>query len=237
MKRRDTVKMLILSLLLDGLNQREISKRLNLTPQAISEYFKELSSEGFVEGYELTDKGLKWLVEKMYEVHTWSEDILKRVFSAKVVAVALGNVRRGDKVRYWFEGGIIYCKVDRDYNAVALTDGRDEEVLIKPISFKPPEKGRVTIYQVPDVALGGSKSIDINKLKKLAKNKFVVALGVEALVACKKAKLNAVFFGSKYSCIEAAYHGCDVLAVCTQSLVKDLIHILIDEELNYSIEH
>ena len=35
-RRKDTVKMLILSLLLDGLNQREIARRLNLTPQAVS---------------------------------------------------------------------------------------------------------------------------------------------------------------------------------------------------------
>ncbi len=235
-RRKDTVKMLILTLLLDGLNQREIAKRLNLTPQAISEYFKELNAEGFVEGYEVTDKGLKWLTEKIYEIHTWSEEILKRVFSVNVVAIAVGRVSKGEKVRYWFENGLIYCKVDENYNAIALTDGTNEDVLIKPVSFKPPRKGKVTILPVPDVVYGGSKSVDLEKLKKLAENRFVVALGVEALIACKKAGLNAVFFGSKCGCVEAVHHGCDVLAVCTQSLLRDLTQTLISEEIEYSIE-
>lgn len=236
-RRRDTVKMLILALLLDGLNQREIAKRLNLTPQAISEYFKELSTEGLIEGYDLTDRGLKWLIEKVYEVHMWSEEILKRVFSVKVIAIAVGDVKRGGKVRYWFEEGIVYCKADENYNAIALTDGKDEEVLIKPLSFKPPEKGGVVIYQVPDAVLGGSRSVDLDRLRELAKDRLVVALGVEALVACRKAGLNAIFFGSKYSCVEAVHHGCNVLAVCTQSLVKDLVHTLLDEGISFSVEH
>ncbi|WP_457548510.1 DUF7839 domain-containing protein [Archaeoglobus sp.] len=234
-KRKDTVKLLILSLLLNGLNQREISKRLSLTPQAISEYFKELNSEGLVRNYEITEKGLRWLIEKLYEIHVWSENILKNLYSEKVVAIAVGKVREGDKVRYWFDRGLIYCEVSDDYNAVALTNGENEEVLIKPITFKPPEKGNVTIFIVPDATLGGSKAVDIQKIYEIAKDKVVVALGVEALIACRKAGLNAVFFGAKQCCVEAVYHGCDVLAVCTQSLLNDLIQTLMDENIKYKI--
>ena len=234
-RRRDTVKLLILSLLLNGLNQREIAKRLCLTPQAISEYFKELNSEGFVRNYEVTEKGLRWLIEKIYEIHVWSENILKNLYSEKVIAVAVGKVREGDKVRYWFDKGLIYCEVSDDYNAVALTDGENEEVLIKPITFKPPERGNVTIFVVPDVTLGGSKAVDVRKIYEIAKDKVVVALGVEALIACRKAGINAVFFGAKYCCVEAVHHGCDVLVVCTQSLLNDLIQTLMDEGIKYSL--
>ncbi|ADB58882.1 DUF7839 domain-containing protein [Archaeoglobus profundus] len=234
-KRKDTVKLLILSLLLNGLNQREIARRLGLTPQAISEYFKELSSEGFVKNYEITEKGLRWLIERIYEIHVWSENILKNLYSEKVVAIAVGRVRKGDKVRYWFDTGLIYCKVSEDYNAVALTDGENEEILIKPIAFKPPERGKVTVFVVPDVTLGGSKAVDVQKISELAENKVVVALGVEALVACRKASLNPVFFGAKCCCVEAVHHGCDVLVVCAQSLLNDLIQTLIDEGIEYKI--
>ncbi len=234
-RRKDTVKLLILSYLLNGLNQREISKRLCLTPQAISEYFKELNSEGFVRNYEVTEKGLRWLVEKLYEIHVWSENILKNLYSEKVVAIAVGKVRKGDKVRYWFDNGLIYCEASDDYNAVALTNGENEEVLIKPIMFKPPEKGKVTIFVVPDVTLGGSKVVDVQKIYEIAKDKVVVALGVEALIACRKANLNPVFFGAKHCCVEAVHHGCDVLAVCTQSLLNDLIQTLMDENIKYEI--
>ncbi len=234
-RRKDTVKLLILSQLLNGLNQREIAKKLRLTPQAISEYFKEMSAEGLIKGYEVTDKGFRWLVERLYDVHVWTESILKRIFSKNVVAIAVGEVRRGDRVRYWFENGLIYCKVDEDYNAIALTEGRDEDVLIKPLKFRTPKKGGVMVFVVPDTVVGGSKSVDLNALKMLSEGRYVVAMGVEALVACKKVGVDAVFFGAKQSCVEAVHHGCDVLAVCTQSLLNDLVQTLLDEGIEYEI--
>ena len=234
-RRKDTVKLLILSQLLRGLNQREIAKRLGLTPQAISEYFKEMNADGLVRDYELTEKGFRWLVEKLFDLHVWTENMLKDLYSKNVIAIAVGEVREGDKVKYWFEGGLVYCKVSEDYNAIALTGGRDEEILIKPISFRPPERGNVTVFVVPDIVAGGSKSVDVNKLKELGKGKVVVALGVEALVACRKAGFNPVFFGAKQCCVEAVHHGCDVLAVCTQSLLNDLLQTLMNENIKYKI--
>ena len=46
--RRDTIRLLILAELAINkeCNQRDIAKKLNLTPQAISEHFKELVNEG-----------------------------------------------------------------------------------------------------------------------------------------------------------------------------------------------
>jgi putative transcriptional regulator len=234
-KRKDTVKLLILSQLLRGLNQREIAKRLGLTPQAISEYFKELYAEGLVRDYELTEKGFRWLVEKLFDLHVWTENMLKDLYSKNVIAIAVGEVREGDRVKYWFEDGLVYCKVSEDYNAIALTGGKDEDVLIKPIAFKPPERGKVTVFVVPDVVVGGSKSVDVDKLKELGKGKVVVALGVEALVACRKVGFNPVFFGAKQCCVEAVHHGCDVLAVCTQSLLNDLLQTLMNENIEYKI--
>ncbi len=232
-KRRETVKLLIMSLLLNNLNQREIAKRLGLTPQAISEYFKELSSKGLVENYSLTEDGYRWLVKMLFDLHVWTEKILKDLYSKNIVAIAVGEVKRNDGVRYWFEDGLIYCKVDENYNAIALTDGVNDEVLIRPIAFKPPRRGKVYVFVVPDVTSGGSRLVDIEKLREIGRRKIVVALGVEAFVACKKANLNPVLFGAKCCCVEAVHHGCDVLAVCTQSLVNDLIQTLIDEEIDY----
>jgi putative transcriptional regulator len=238
LSRRDTVKLLVLSQLLTTSNQREIAKRLKLTPQAVSEYFKELISEGLVKSgnkYEITDKGLKWLIDQLFNIHMWTERLLKNLYSSSITAIANERIEKGDKVHYWFKDGLIYCDKSGE-NAIALTSAdAGEEILIKPIAFKPPKRGEVLVFEVPDVTSGGSRAVDLDKLKELADGRVVTALGVEALVACRKAGLNPVFFGAINVCIESAHHGCDVLLVCVKNLVKDVIQRLMDENLSFKV--
>ena len=245
LNRRDTIKLLILSELVirKNCNQRDIAEKLQLTPQAVSEYFKELIAEGLVKViqkgyYEATDRGIDWLTKNLFDLHMFSEDLLKKIYSHSLIAIAIGEVRAGDKVYYWFENGLIYCKVSNNANGIALISASDgEELLIKPIEgFKPPKRGKIIIIKVPDIGEGGSRKIDINKLKNLIKKyPVVVAIGVEALVCCKKAGVEPIFFGGKEACIEAAHHGCDVVVVCTESLLDDLLRKIINENLKFEI--
>ena len=245
LSRRDTIRLLILAELISrrNCNQREIAEKLKLTPQAISEYFKDLTSEGFVRilqkgFYEVTDKGVDWLVKNLYDLHVFSEELLKRVYSHSVVAIAKEDVRAGEGVRYWFDGGLIYCD-KRGKNAVALTSAKaGEDVLIKPKDeFKPPERGKVIVFKVPDVCEGGSRAVNLERLKELVKDvDVVVALGVEALVSCRKIGIDPVLFGAREVCIESAHHGCTVLVVCTESLTNDLLRRLLEEEIPFEIK-
>ena len=246
LSRRDTIRLLILAELITNrnINQREIANRLNLTPQAISEYFKELTSEGLVRViqkgfYEITEKGIDWLVKNLFDLHLFSEDLLKRIYSYSLVAIAVGNVRKGDEVRYWFDRGLVYCTKDGNPNSIALTSAKDgEEVLIKPKEeFKPPEKGKVTVFKVPDVCEGGSRAVDLESLKGFIANAdVIVALGVEALISCRKIGVEPVFFGAKEVCVESAHHGCNVVVVCTESLIDDMLRRLIDEDIPFEVK-
>ena len=246
LSRRDTIRLLILAELITNknINQREIANRLNLTPQAISEYFKELTSEGLVRViqkgfYEITEKGIDWLVKNLFDLHLFSEDLLKRIYSYSLVAIAVGEIRKGDEVRYWFDKGLIYCTKDENPNSIALTTAEDgEEVLIKPREeFKPPEKGRVTVFKVPDVCQGGSRAVDLKILREfVAKADVIVALGVEALISCRKVGVEPVFFGAKDACVESAHHGCNVVVVCTESLIDDMLRRLIDEDIPFEVK-
>jgi len=245
LNRRDTIKLLILSELVirKSCNQRDIAEKLHLTPQAVSEYFKELIAEGLVRViqkgyYEATDRGIDWLTKNLFDLHMFSEDLLKKIYSHSLIAIAIGEVKAGDKVYYWFENGLIYCKVSNNANGIALISANDgEELLIKPIEgFKPPTRGKIIIIKVPDISEGGSRRVDINKLKDLVKKyRIVVAIGVEALVCCKKAGVNPIFFGGKEACIEAAHHGCNVIVVCTESLLDDLLRKIMNENLKFEI--
>ncbi|MEM0202332.1 MAG: winged helix-turn-helix transcriptional regulator [Archaeoglobaceae archaeon] len=248
LERKDTMQLLILTELMlnPECNQRDIAKKLNLTPQAISEYFKELTAEGFVKVvqrgyYEITKKGEEWLTKNLLDLHVFSEEMLKKIYSKTIVAIAVGKVEENSVVKYWFEDGFVFAKKDEKGNGIALTSAEDgEDLLVRPTgSFEPPEKGEVIVVKVPNVAEGGSRKVDIEKLRELVKSRsksIVVALGIEALVACRKIKVEPIFFGAKEVCVEAAHHGSGVIVVCAEDRVNDLMRTLIDEGLKFEVK-
>ena len=247
LSRKDTVKLLILSELIRNpeCNQRDIAKKLKMTPQAISEHFKELVAEDYVKVvhkgfYEVTEKGKEWLNENLLDLHFFTENLLSKIYSSSIVAIAKGSIAQGDRVKYWFEDGFIFAKTGDKGNGEALTDAEDgEDVLIKPTGmFDPPAKGEILIFRVPFIERGGSRNADIERLKEIIKSyqrHIVVAMGVEALISCRKAGVEPIFFGSKSVCVEAAHHGCGVIAVVTETLSEDIMRTLIEENLNFEV--
>jgi putative transcriptional regulator len=246
-ERKDTVQLLILTELMlnPECNQRDIAKKLNLTPQAISEYFKELVSEGFVRVvhrgyYEITKKGEEWLTKNLLDLHVFTEEMLKKLYSKTIVAIAVEDIEKESKIRYWFEDGLIFARKDINGNGIALTTaGSGEEVLLKPTgSFEAPHKGEIIVAKIPDVTEGGSRKANIEKLRELIRNRkrsLVVAIGIEALVSARKAGVEPIFFGAKEVCVEAAHHGCGVITVCTESRLNDLMRTLLEEGLKFEI--
>ncbi len=248
LSRRDTIRLLILAELTINkeCNQRDIAKKLNLTPQAISEHFKELVSEGFVRVihkgyYEVTRRGEEWLTKNLLDLHIFSEDLLKKIYSKSIVAIACGSISEGDRVYYWFSDGFVFARKESNGNGIAMTSANDsEEVLIKPTgSFEPPAKGEIIVVKIPNVSEGGSRRVDLEKFRELVRNRprsIVVAIGVEALIACRKIGIEPIFFGAKEVCIEAAHHGSGVIVACTESMINDLLRSLIDENLKFEVK-
>ncbi|AGK60311.1 putative transcriptional regulator [Archaeoglobus sulfaticallidus PM70-1] len=247
LSRKDAMRLLIISelVLRKETNQRDIARKFNLTPQAISEHFKELVDEGYIRVihkgfYEVTEKGTEWLTKNLFDLHIFSEELIKKLYSKSIVAIASGDIKEDDRISYWYQDGFIYAKKNKTGNGIALTSASDgEDVLIKPLEgFEPPKKGEIIVVKVPDIGEGGSRKINYGEFSKLIKDnpkKIVVAIGVEALVACRKIRVEPIFFGSKEVCIEASHHGAGVIAVCTESLLDNLLVSLVDEGLNFKI--
>ncbi len=249
LSRKDTVKFLILSELMKrkDSSQRDIAKKLGITPQAVSEHFKELISEGLVKAvhrgyYEVTERGKEWLRENLFDLHSFAEDLIKKIYSDQVVAIAVGKIEEGDSVRFWIEDGYIYAKKEERGNGIALISAEDgEDILVKPTSgFElPKEKGEIIVVKVPDIVEGGSRKVDIEKLRELIWSRpksIVVSVGIEALVTSRKAGVEPIFFGGKAVCVEAAHMGSGVIVLCVENMLDDLLRTLIDEDLKFDIK-
>lgn len=79
--------------------------------------------------------------------------------------------------------------------------------------------------------------MDLDHLVSLAgRDGMVGALGVEALVALRKAGREPdIFFGAKESVVESAYHGVSSLIVCVDEQIASLLNRLEAEGLKYEL--
>jgi putative transcriptional regulator len=98
-------------------------------------------------------------------------------------------------------------------------------------------KGQVTILQIPVIQRGGSKQVDLGRLKdQIAKSEQVGAIGIEALIALRRLSLEPrYFYGVTQAAMEAARCGLSFIIVCTDDAIPELIKRLQQEGLNFEI--
>jgi|Deesub1362A_J573_1020465.scaffolds.fasta_scaffold00191_7 putative transcriptional regulator len=250
--RKSVMWFLILSELLFHVpspNQKEIANKLHVTPQAISEYFKELVEEGFIAvrsrgEYEVTKYGIDWVSKQAHTLFRFSEELLRKVLdkTSFIVAVAGEDVREGDLVSLHVRHGLVFAfKSETQSQGTAVTTAREgEEIVIKPTTFTfSISKGTVNIIKVPNAIEGGSKNVNIERLKKIInenRESIVAAIGIEALISVRKTGIEPIFFGSKEVVIESAHHGVPSILVCVESEILSVIKKLEEEDIFFTIE-
>ncbi len=218
-----------------SVRQAEIAKELGISAQAVSECVKSLIKAGLVESggkgnYILTPRGYEYLFTSARELRDLSSFILQEIVAGLRVytAIASEDLKANEEVSLWMERGLLFAgrrrQGARGKTLSAVQRGEDVAVVeVRELVAPPP--GTVTVVKVPRVEKGGSRAVNLHRLKYLAESaEFVAALGVEAKVAIEKAGIACdAFFGSAYACVEAALHGMQVIAVA----VEDELHLLL----------
>ena len=231
-----------------NVKQKEIAKKIGITPQAVSEYIKDLVNDGLIitEGrvrYRITKEGVEWVLENAIEMKKYAlfvmEDIISHV--STWTAIATEEVKEGQQVYLKMEKGLLY--VSRTGNTGAsgnvISDASvGEDVGVTSLQgLIEMENATITICKVPRVGRGGSRKVELERLKMLANSKpYIAAIGVEALIALRKVGISPnVMFGTNESVIEAAYHGLSSLVVSVDEQVSLLLSRLETENLEYEL--
>jgi putative transcriptional regulator len=119
----------------------------------------------------------------------------------------------------------------------AVSDAREgEDVCVSNIDGTVEMKiGEITILKVPGIQRGGSKSADLDRLKKeINGRRMIGAIGIEALIALRRIGAEPhCFYGVKEAAIEAAHCGLSPLVVCVDDEVPGLLQGLGEENFNY----
>lgn len=227
--------------------QRDIARRMNLSPQAVSDYVKELLDDGWLssEGrskYRVTKEGVDWMVKGLREWQSYSDTVQKALAGISVcAAVADCEISKGQTVSLVMKDGLLFATGDPSAEArgVAVSDARKgEDVGITSIDgIVPLEIGKVTVLRLPAVHTGGSRQTDLDRLKQVADGRQLVgAIGIEALVALKKAGVEPAYvYGVSHAVVEAARSGLCPVVVCVEDDISDLLRTLEEAHVEYDI--
>jgi putative transcriptional regulator len=227
--------------------QKEIADKIGITPQAVSEYIKDLVSEGllFSDGrvrYRVTKKGVEWVLERAMELKKYARFVMEDIVSHVSVATAIAEegFDKGQRVSLRMDNGLLYAgSEDGDVTGITISDAKvGEDVGVTDLKgmIHLPDVN-ITICKVPRVERGGSRSVDYEMLKKYSQDKpYIAAIGIEALTALRKINIKPnILFGAKESVVEAAFHGLSSLVVSVDEEVPSLLNRLEDEGLNYEV--
>jgi putative transcriptional regulator len=231
-----------------NIQQKDIASRLGVTSQAVSEYIRELIKDGWLssEGrsrYKVTKEGVDWILQMSRQLHSYAWSVSKVVADiSTTAAIADSDLSVGQPASLYMKDGLLFASdviSDKGAKGITITDAKKgQDVGIRNIEgVIKLEPAKVMIGKVPNVQDGGSRSIDLARLKReVNKARLVGTLGMEALVAMNQIGLKPDYIhGVREAASEVAYCGLSSLVVCSEDKVPLLVQRLEEESLHYEI--
>jgi putative transcriptional regulator len=230
-----------------AVRQQEIAEKLGVTPQAISEYIRELTDEGFVAAsgrgnYEVTRVGVEWILTNAEALEAYARHIRRDIIQQVTVwaAIAAEDLKAGDEVGVYMKGGWLYAgrKKQAATGSVVADARKDEDVGVSRLNgIIDHSEGKIRVCKVPRIQQGGSRRVNMQRLSEVIKGADVVAaVGVEAYIALRTAGKKAdMFYGAREGVIEAAFHGLECAILIVDEEFTDFLKRLESAGIGYTI--
>ena len=230
-----------------AVRQQEIAAMLGVTPQAISEYIRDLVDEGMIKApgrgrYEVTREGIEWILQNAETLEVYARHVRHDIIHQVSVwtAIAAEDLKKGDRVGVYMKGGLLYAShAPTSANGeVAIDTPKGEETGVAKLDgIIDHSEAVVQVCKVPRVERGGSRKVRLDDLRAVIETVSVAAcVGLEAWVSLKKIRrVPALYFGSREGAIEAALHGIPCGIVIVDEFFTDFLKQLEQAELSYEI--
>lgn len=220
--------------------QKDISEALGITIQAISKYFKKLTREGLLEAgseradYRLTPKATAKLHEDLRKLEQYVNAVKHEVKVEHAwPAIATVPVRAGEEVGLIMKEGVMYTVApnspEAEAKGTALADAAvGEDLGLKDLQGKVKMKqGKILIVKLPSIRKGGSRAVDLAKVRAYY-DEFepdrVGVMGAVGRAALAKLGLKAnIEFGISRSAAIAASRGLNVFVLVVGRMVNRMI--------------
>ncbi|MBN1191703.1 MAG: MarR family transcriptional regulator [Dehalococcoidales bacterium] len=227
--------------------QKDIAKKLGITPQWVSEYIIKFVEEGLVtsEGrskYRVTAEGIDWVMRLLRELREYfaaAEKVISNI--AVSAAVADQDLSRGQQVGLVMREGILIASPysGQPARGIAVIDARTgEDIGVSNIEgIIELEQGKVTILKVPGIQRGGSRRVDLARLRKEISGETIIgSVGTEAMIALRQiGSVPTYTYGAKGAIMDAAQKGVSSVVVCVDDEVPELLQALEEKQLGYKL--
>jgi putative transcriptional regulator len=229
-----------------GIQQKDIAHKIGVTSQAVSDYINKLVKDGWItsEGrgrYRITKEGVNWMLKSLRELQQYSISAERILTNITIwAAIAAVDLKKSETVSLMMQNGLLYASNHRRNGASGITAEKakaGEDIGIMDIEgIVPLEAGQVTVLEVPTIQNGGSKKVDLKKLKKgILKGGLVGAIGIESIVALRRIGIEPNYiYGVAQAGIEATRSGLPFFIVCTGSELLGLLQKLNEGNVKYT---
>ncbi len=230
-----------------AIRQQEVAQKLGVTPQAVSEYIRELVEEEMVAAhgrghYSVTRSGIEWIQSQAEVLEAYARHIRRDVIQqvSTWTAIAATDLREGEDVGVYMQNGFLYASREpKSAMGRAVSDARaGEDVGVARLSgLIDHTEGVVHVCKVPRIERGGSRRVRRDLLRELVKNAGIVAaVGLEGYVALEQiGRRPDMFFGAREGVIEAAFHGIDCAIIIVDEEFTDFLKRLEGVGLTYKL--
>ncbi len=99
-----------------AVRQQEIAGKLGVTPQAVSEYIRELVDDGMVAAhgrgrYDVTRSGIEWVLNHAEALESYARHIRRDIIQqvSTWTAIAAQDLKEGDEVGVYMKDGWLYA--------------------------------------------------------------------------------------------------------------------------------
>jgi putative transcriptional regulator len=231
-----------------AVSQQEIADEIGVTAQAVSDYLQDLVEQGYATKhgrgrYEVTKKGVDWLMSQTDELHEFIQHVSKDVIGQVEIetAIATTAISEGETISLTMQDGVL-CALSGgvgNATAVAVTDAdAGEDVGITDFEgVVEYDFGSVTIVSIPRVEDGGSETVDPTMITDYTDtHELVATAGTEALAAARAASLEPnIRFGTVAAVREAATKGLDILLLVTTNVLSAHTNELREGNISYEV--
>ncbi|MFH0968736.1 MAG: MarR family transcriptional regulator [Methanobacteriota archaeon] len=101
-----------------AVRQQEIAAMLGVTPQAISEYIRDLVDEDMIKApgrgrYEVTRGGIEWILQNAELLEIYARHIRHDIIHQVSIwtAIAAEDLKKGDRAGVYMKDGILYASL------------------------------------------------------------------------------------------------------------------------------
>lgn len=230
-----------------SIQQKDVASRLGVTPQAISQYIEKLINDGWVASdgrskYRVTREGVNWILKVLREMGGYSA-LAERAITGLTICTAVANrdLSQGQSVGLAMKGGLLLATgvPGKGAKGIAISDAKKgEDAGVSHIEgIVKLQTGKITILKVPGIQKGGSRHVDLARLKEeIAEAPLLGAVGIEALTALKRIGVTPqYFYGVKEATVEAARSGLSSTVVCVEDDLPGLVQRFTEDNLSYEL--